>query len=87
MFEMDWAQKLIAEIVDAADAAITLFRSSYAQGDSVGAWERYSAGAVREVWRGSYVELTFPDGSRYRDSNQGIDRFYPPHFDDEPAWQ
>jgi hypothetical protein len=88
----DWATDLIVEISDLDDDATRAFCAAYADGDSIEAADKFAAAAVREVWHGSYVEYTFPDGSRYRDSNQGIDRFYPPGFgrddrdieDDEP---
>lgn len=62
----DWAQELIAEMHDIADIddSTKLFCAAYAQGDSVAAWDAYRASAISEVWRGSCVELTFPDGSR-----------------------
>lgn len=91
---MDWAQKVIEEMAGLDDDATNLFRQCFSGGSSAEAWVRYASAATKEVWRDGYMEITFPDGSRYRDTSVGIDSFYPPGFgrddrdiaDDDP-WE
>ena len=77
----DWAQDLIAELrakhLDDTDDATRAFCASYAEGDSVAAWERFSADADTRRVAGEYHLLTFADGSSFTDMRQGLDQFYP----------
>jgi len=79
----DWAQELIEKMHEVSiagqDDATKAFEVAYVNGDSVEAWEAFSAKATREedFSDGQYALLIFPDDSCYADWKQETDRFFP----------